>query len=81
MMMDKYPLSWSELADAFAYCRNQAGWLMSRIDGSARLHIPFHYIAGAQTTGMQLHEQFTRANCGERQVNDTYIVIAMILDS
>jgi hypothetical protein len=81
MVMDEYPLPNRELLYTIAYCRNDADWLMSRIDGSAWLHVPFHHIAGAQATSTQLYKQFARANCGDRQLNDAHIVIAMILDS
>jgi len=66
MMMHEYTLPNRELLDAFPYRCHDTGWLMPRKNGSARLHIPFHYIAGAQPTGAQLHQQLAGANFGSR---------------
>jgi hypothetical protein len=80
MMVHKYALPHSELLYTLTYRYHNTGRLMSRIDGGARLHIPFHDIAGTQAAGTQLHKQFARANLGDGQFDDAHIIVAMVLD-
>jgi len=80
MMVHKYPLTHRELPYTLTYRCYNACRLMSRIDGSARFHVPLHNIAGTQAAGTQLHKQLARANLGDGQFDDTHIVVAMVFD-
>jgi hypothetical protein len=81
MVMHKDALAWLELGDTFTHSRDHTHGFVPRIERCARAHIPLHHIAGTQTTGPHLYQQFTRPNLRDRQVYDAHIVVGMIFYS
>ena len=79
--MQKYALAHRELRDALTYCRHNTNGFVPRIERSARFHIPFHHIAGAQSTSAHLYQQFAAANGRIGQFHDADIIIAMVFNS
>ena len=55
-----------------------AGGLVSRIDRSARAHVPLHHVAGTDAAGAQLHQQLARADLRHGQFDDAHIIVGVV---